>query len=338
MPHIAIIGAGIAGLTLAQQLQQHNTVRVFEKARGVGGRMSTRYAPPYSFDHGSPYFTAKSDAFRQFLEPLVAGTHIAAWNAPTVSLVPGHAPQPYTETETRYVGFPHMNAVCKQLARDIDVHTGTEIAPLTGIGKGWQLTDPSGNSLGAFDYIISTAPAPQTARLFAAVLPADALPPASPMRACHTLMLGLSTPWPHAWSVAHVKESPIGLLTLTNSKPGRDHQATSLVVHATPAWSEAHLEDAPERVEAALLHALKTVIGNVPEQAHAALHRWRYAHAPATLQQGSYLDHTLGLGAAGDWTGEASVEGAWTQAMLLAGRFSADPESRKVDITSTDRA
>jgi predicted NAD/FAD-dependent oxidoreductase len=44
---IAIIGAGLSGLILARALSQHASVNVFEKARGVGGRMSTRYA-----DHG----------------------------------------------------------------------------------------------------------------------------------------------------------------------------------------------------------------------------------------------------------------------------------------------
>ncbi|MDO9620329.1 MAG: FAD-dependent oxidoreductase, partial [Moraxellaceae bacterium] len=40
---IAIIGAGMSGLSCASALQQlgHN-VTVFDKSRGMGGRMSTR--------------------------------------------------------------------------------------------------------------------------------------------------------------------------------------------------------------------------------------------------------------------------------------------------------
>ena len=41
--HFAIIGAGIAGITCARTLvQAGHQVTVFEKSRGVGGRMSTR--------------------------------------------------------------------------------------------------------------------------------------------------------------------------------------------------------------------------------------------------------------------------------------------------------
>ena len=40
---IAVIGAGIAGLSCATELQGAGvTVRIFEKSRGPGGRMSTR--------------------------------------------------------------------------------------------------------------------------------------------------------------------------------------------------------------------------------------------------------------------------------------------------------
>ena len=41
-PHIAIIGVGMAGVTCARTLRQagHN-VTLFEKSRGLGGRMST---------------------------------------------------------------------------------------------------------------------------------------------------------------------------------------------------------------------------------------------------------------------------------------------------------
>lgn len=41
MKRIAIIGAGLSGLVLARQLASNADITVFEKARGVGGRMST---------------------------------------------------------------------------------------------------------------------------------------------------------------------------------------------------------------------------------------------------------------------------------------------------------
>ena len=59
MIKIAIIGAGLSGLSTAHFLQNHAEVTLFEKACEVSGRISTRCAEPYFFDHGAQYFTAK---------------------------------------------------------------------------------------------------------------------------------------------------------------------------------------------------------------------------------------------------------------------------------------
>nr|MDJ0929273.1 NAD(P)-binding protein [Gammaproteobacteria bacterium] len=60
MTTIAIIGAGLSGLVLATRLSEHATVTVFDKSPRVSGRMATRRAPPYEFDHGTQFFTARS--------------------------------------------------------------------------------------------------------------------------------------------------------------------------------------------------------------------------------------------------------------------------------------
>ncbi|MBB3545378.1 putative NAD/FAD-dependent oxidoreductase [Rhizobium sp. BK176] len=50
---VGVIGAGIAGLTIVRSLQKIADVIVFEKSRGVGGRMATRRIDDVSFDHGA---------------------------------------------------------------------------------------------------------------------------------------------------------------------------------------------------------------------------------------------------------------------------------------------
>ena len=67
MTRIAIIGAGLSGLTAADSLKDYAEITIFEKARSVGGRMSNRRAEPYFFDHGAQYFSAKTDEFKAFI-------------------------------------------------------------------------------------------------------------------------------------------------------------------------------------------------------------------------------------------------------------------------------
>ncbi len=47
MTNIAIIGAGLSGLTAANILKDYSNITLFEKSRGVSGRMSTRRAEPF---------------------------------------------------------------------------------------------------------------------------------------------------------------------------------------------------------------------------------------------------------------------------------------------------
>ena len=50
---IAVIGAGMAGLACAQELARADAkVTVFERARGLGGRLATRRQGNLAFDHG----------------------------------------------------------------------------------------------------------------------------------------------------------------------------------------------------------------------------------------------------------------------------------------------
>ena len=84
---VAVLGAGLSGLTCARRLtEQQHTVKVFEKARGPGGRMSTRRAGPLRFDHGAQYFTVRDTRFAAAVERWRAAGIVAAWEGRIVSL------------------------------------------------------------------------------------------------------------------------------------------------------------------------------------------------------------------------------------------------------------
>ena len=63
---IIVVGAGLSGLSAARELSSRgHDVTVFDKGRGVGGRLATRRAGSAVFDHGAQFFTARSDEFQQ---------------------------------------------------------------------------------------------------------------------------------------------------------------------------------------------------------------------------------------------------------------------------------
>ena len=50
MIKIAIIGAGMTGISLSNFIKNRTDITIFEKSRGVGGRMASRRAEPYIFN------------------------------------------------------------------------------------------------------------------------------------------------------------------------------------------------------------------------------------------------------------------------------------------------
>ena len=61
MLDFCIIGSGISGSTIANYLKKNYSIKVFDKARGVGGRSSfKRYKGNIGFDHGLQYLSPRS--------------------------------------------------------------------------------------------------------------------------------------------------------------------------------------------------------------------------------------------------------------------------------------
>lgn len=316
--NIAIIGAGLAGLTLAQSLSPSHAVAVFEKARGPGGRMSTRRATPYAFDHGAQYFTAETQLFRDFLKPLEAAGLIATWPS-AIQLEAGAK----ISSKAKYIAVPGMNAICKSLAADLDVRLGCEIQTVERSKDGWRLQAANGDTVGPFDWVISTAPAPQTERLFpASFAELEALKQVE-MQGCFALMLGFEAPLDLPWRALKSGEPPIGWIALNSEKPGRE-SAYSLLIQSNNSWAQQHLEDASDAVKSTLLQAASDLAGTDLSCApHQALHRWRYAATKTPAAKPFLMDGDLQIAACGDWCQGGKVEAAFLSAAALADALSA---------------
>ena len=83
---IAIIGAGMAGLSCARQLEATgHRVSLFDKGRAPGGRMAVRRVDTAlgeaSFDHGAQYLTARDSEFVAQVDAWTAAGVVALYLA-----------------------------------------------------------------------------------------------------------------------------------------------------------------------------------------------------------------------------------------------------------------
>ncbi len=317
MTRIAIVGAGLAGLTLARTLAGRAEVRVFDKARGFGGRMATRRAGPFQFDHGAQFFTVRSDDFQAFLAPFVDRGAVARWDAEFVEFDGPHIGHRrcWADGPPHYVGVPAMNALPKALAEGLDVRLETRVGAVAHANGFWQLHADDDNELGAWDWLVLALPAPQAHEL----LPdTRSLAPEPPMTACFSLLLGFDEALAVDWQAAFVAGADISWISLDHSKPGRS-AAVSVVVHSTNRFADAHLGDERERVVAHLAGELERVAGiDAARAVHVDLHRWRYANVGRQTGGKSFIDAGRRVAAIGDWFIQGRVESAFASARDLA--------------------
>lgn len=319
---IAIIGAGLSGLTLANRLSAIHNVEVFEKARGPGGRMSTRRASPFAFDHGAQYFTAESERFQTFVRELEAQGLVAIW--PQDIRLTGGA---RLSDKPKYVAKPGMNAICKHLAETLRVYTQVHVETLSKDAEGWQMSAKDGTQHGPFDWVISTAPAEQSAALLPETFSGQTVLSEVEMQGCFALMLGFEQPLDLAWQALKSDTPPIGWMATNSDKPGRP-DPSALLIQSDNAWAEAHLEDDPEQIIADLMAAGSALARvDLSTATHRALHRWRYASTPKPAGVPFLLDEKQQLAACGDWCPGSKVEAAFLSANALADEILSLPKA-----------
>jgi hypothetical protein len=319
---VAIIGAGLAGLACARRLQDAgHAVTVFDKSRGVGGRLCTRRGEDWQADHGAQYFTARTPEFQAQVAGWLEAGVVAEWRPQRAVFGPHEASA--GEAVLRYVGVPGMSPPAKALAAGLTVRTGYTVQALRRVDGGWQLeTAEHGLLPEVYQAVLLGVPAAQAEPLLRPVQVSLAdVAAGHRLLPSWTVMARFDARPDLPFEAAFVNEGPLRWVARNSSKPGRTGQEC-WVLQASAAWSAAHLEEQPETAGRALVAAFRQLGG--PEPAAVSVHRWRYADCEPA-ETGSVWQPESGLGLCGDWLLGGRVEGAWTCGRELAGKVLNSP-------------
>jgi renalase len=336
MIDIAIIGAGIAGLTCAQQLQQAGkTVVLIDKSRGLGGRLATRRLAGTHADHGVCYLRAKGDyrsdqlrqGFQHWLDELVTAGILRIWTDGIHNLSPAGELQPPTNIAPCYAAPLGATSIAKYLGRDLEVIGDRLITAISPIDNGWQLSssDPEW-SLTAAQVIIATPPAQALAIArenidsacvqqlssvgFSRSITAIAVYPTNQQIAAAAI------PWRGIQCIDHPTLAWIGLDSSKQLAPTNP----VLVIQSSAAFAAQHF-DAPDLVAIGqqLLAAADPVIQPLHSPELVQVHRWGYAFAQNPLSIQFLTAQTAApLYFGGDWCGGNRVESAYQSGLAIA--------------------
>lgn len=311
----------MAGLACATRLTELGVaVEVFDKARGPGGRMTSKRTADGYLDLGAQYFTAREPRFIKQVQRWQQQGVVAPWLAPIWQYQQGQL-QPSPDSQYRFIGVPAMHSPLKQLAKRLSVHYQFQLTKLQQDAAGWWLIDSQARQVGPFSTVVLSIPPAQAAAMLPAELAAS-LPTAS-LTPCWAVNIELVTPSGVPAGGIFIKDPalPLSWLSRQNSKPGRA-QSESWLLHFTPAFSQQHLEQDESFWQHSAVSWLAQILAFDISSKAIVSHRWRYAQINPDSQGLATQALSQGLWLAGDWTKGGRVENAWLSGIDLAEQLS----------------
>lgn len=327
--HVAVIGSGLAGLTAAIQLKGlGHDVTVFEKSRGPGGRLAAKRVPGGSADIGAQYFTSRNPAFLPFLRQFAGEECFGPWQGRFGFQTSEGEWEPFP-VETRYVGIPRMTSITRALSAHARVVTETRVGKLARNDQAWSVFDTAESHLGDFDQVIITAPPAQARQLLADSelndLAAHLDDPVKHVMPCWAVAAHFPvSPWLHHEGM-RCRHPALFWVANNSSKPGRKDSGQWWVIHASPDWTEQHVDVPAEQVAEDLLEAFREVTKFETGPDDVVTHRWLYARSEGGDQPGHLWFPDYNIGLAGDWLSGGRVEGAFDSARGLVAELNASP-------------
>lgn len=345
---IGIIGAGIAGLTAGRILSQagHEVV-VFEKSRGFGGRMATRYygeEHQIKMDHGITAFTASDPGFQSFVDELIGKGLVKEW-ANTISYHNGEAyypEHPMREYQPYYVAPKGMNSIGKYMSRWMDFYQGEKVGGVTYFGntpqkkRSWMINLSTINVV-EVDAVIVATPAIQTygiiqtaqdetdiRRIIKEIDSVRYTP-------CWTMMAGFDPDQKPDWKGIQLNNSDLGWISNESSKRENGGENT-LVFQSSSEFAKRTQDQKHDQVMSAMIKAAAPIAGSwVQSPKWKDLHYWKFSRPEKTISKPflEYRDDTAPLAVVGDYFEGGGFESAWLSGKKLADHWKSKFANKK---------
>lgn len=322
---IAVIGAGVAGLTCARELTRLGaSVTVFDEGNAPGGRAGTLVTPHGNFDHGAQYFTVVSARFGQVAQEWTTQGLVRPWSGRVIAFSEGRVFE-QAMTAQRHVAIPAMSALSARAAAGLDLCLSTRIECAERNNGLWQLYSQDGRALSVrgFDALALALPSVEAVKLLKGhseeLVHTAAAVQWTP---CWAVMVALSQGCGADFDGAFINDDPIlGWVSRDSAKPGRVQVLgveERWVLHARPRWSQDHADLDPEQAGQWMLRAFCARMGRVIRPRAMVAWRWPYATAVNPLSQLCLWDTKRRVGVAGDWCGGPRIEDAHLSGLALA--------------------
>lgn len=334
---VAIIGAGLAGLTCARELTAAGyRVCLLDKSRGLGGRIATRRVDGVPVDHGLRYWQPASAGLQALTKDLLAAGVIEPWPVRAYEIRQREVLTP-VEHPTVYVAAAGMNAIAKYLARDFtpeeNLFTSYRAVSISGQPGQWTVEFDDGEAIKAKQCAVAV-PAPQAAELLDTYTSEENR---RQVRSKAIAQIGAVEYWPRlsvfagydsqyrhemgelrsengpeGWMVTDKAGTSTQWVGLDSSKRNQPNGPV-IVIHSKPAFAQQYINagDLQPAASVLLRACARKLASWVAQPEWFKIHRWPYAYVK-TFHPEAALSIGESLVCGGDWCsatgGEQSLQ------------------------------
>ena len=323
-PNVAILGAGLCGLLIANELKQKNILaHVFEKSRGTGGRMASKHWEWGQANIGAQYFTARDNDFRELINSWVEEGIAKQWNFTPYKIENGKLVASPDNGE-RFVGSPDMTSITRYLARNISITTNVRIEKCAlEENQQWTLVDGNKQQHGPFDFVITTLPAEQSNDLFPlhTELHREIHRPCWAVALATKCISGSQIPSEIQGIFGDEQFSWVSRQSALQNVTSQEFDDIWLL-HSAPQWTTSHGKDYSTHINQTAKTWLEKTLQQALTIVHQEHHFWRYANivgapnadirVPSDTTVLSSNESSLLI--SGAWQHSGKVEGAFLAA------------------------
>jgi predicted NAD/FAD-dependent oxidoreductase len=311
-----VVGSGISGSTIANLLSKKNTVEVFDKARGPGGRASNRrFKTKLSFDHGLQYISPKTKEFKNFILELKRKKIIKEWNGDHLDLTLKKKP-----VSKKYIGIKGNNDICKYLIKNIKCNFLSTVTNIKFNFNYWTITLNNKSKIN-FKKLILTCPYPQLKKISSKYLSKKMLNLKPQMQPNITVMVAYKQNKNIPISSIKFNDQIIAWASQENTKNRFKSTQSLWTIQCTGIFSKKInnlFKKDKKKYQLFILKRFEELTGfQVKNATFQNIHGWKYAFSLNSTNISSTWLSKYRLGVCADWFEGSKAEDAWFSAKSL---------------------
>ncbi len=332
---VLIVGAGISGITAANQLQKNGlSVILIDKGKGVGGRLATKRMQNGNdkivFDYGAKFIEGVSPEFQEVLSHLKGNNIIREWQ-----IVDNDLTESETGNRIKYIGKKSIREIALFLSKGLEILNDTKVVKVSWNNGEWETTTSGGETYNSKNLML-TLPVPQAIELLEnseIFIPTDKEANLKKVvyDRCIIAMFTLSSSsLLKLEGGIQIKEEPISFITDNNLK-GINKSKTAVTVEMTNSFSHRNWEYNDDEIAKKIIELSAPWIGS--KIIDYKIHKWKYSQPTKSYNNRfEIIDEQKTLYLAGDAFLGNNVESAYLSGLSAAQEIQAKFSEQQIRV------